>query len=271
MKKRTLLLFYGILLVSVLVWSASTNGRADQAGQGHTGAPCETSTQPYCGSCHSGVNYGGPNGEILESLTVTDLSTNMPTNEYIPGQTYQVDIVIAPFMDTPAGYGFQACVIDGSGAEAGTWQNISSNVKAITLTNFGSCGIDRVYVEHNGVSPTGTFTMEWVAPSTDIGDVTFHYVGNCVNGSSLSGDNGSISGKNFTLMPSSPACNSNLQVDNTIAAGTYAAEDVVSSKGTVPTGTTVDFRAQDCINLESDFEVQAGGEFSAEIDPTACN
>ena len=111
--------------------------------------------------------------------------------------------------------------------------------------------------------------MDWVAPSTDIGDITIHYVGNCVNGSgNIGGDTGGL-GTTFTLTPAG-ACPP-ITADGFIPNGTYAGETVTSTGGFIPPGGNVSFIGETEITINPEFEVSAGATFCAEIDATPCN
>lgn len=261
MQSKILLPFYALLVIGVLIWSSSSNGRATQAGQGNCGAPCEGGT--LCGNCHS----SGAFGSVNETLTFIDQTTNMATTQYIPGRTYDVSVTINFSSGSPSEYGFQACSLTGTNSDIGTWQNLASNVKSALLSNYAGCG-DRTYVEHNQVSTSNVFSMEWVAPSTDVGDITFYYAGIAANNAGgSSGDTGGF-GNSTTI---TPTCAPTLAVNGTIANGTYEATLNINSDGTVPPGFNVDFVSGDNIDLLPDFEVINGAQFSATIDPNACN
>ena len=119
--------------------------------------------------------------EILEQGTSNTIT------EYVAGQTYDVLVTINTAMGTPAGYGFQIVSLEaGNNTPINTWANPANNVQLATLNN------GRQYAEHNGISSTNTFSMEWTAPSSG-SDITFYAAGNAVNGnSSTSGDGSDV-------------------------------------------------------------------------------
>lgn len=133
---------------------------------GHTGAPGDPAEQT-CTVCH--FDNGGPG-----VLTIV-----APPN-YIPGQTYQIQVQHATTDMTRMRWGFQMTSLDGSNTAAGTFTDTSG----FTQTDFGNL---RFYVEH---TETGTFpgttggaswTFDWTAPATDVGPVTFYAAGNEAN------------------------------------------------------------------------------------------
>ena len=76
---------------------------------------------------------------------------------------------------TPDGYGFSMICLDANDNNYNGWANASSNAQLST-----SAG--RNYVEHDGISSSNEFTVDWTAPSASTGDVTFYVGANAVNG-----------------------------------------------------------------------------------------
>lgn len=125
-----------------------------------------------CAECHLSSGDAG-SGQI--SVTVP------PT--YVPGQTYQITVTHTNPDTTRLRWGFQLTALDSSDEKAGELQNTSVLTQVIT----GGPGGNRQYIEH---SSSGTFinqqggaswTFNWVAPSTDVGVVTFYAAGNHAN------------------------------------------------------------------------------------------
>jgi hypothetical protein len=137
----------------------------DPASNGIFGdtAACATS------GCHTGTNN-------LNSSTGSMSISGLPAN-WTPGQTYPLTISIS--RTGAVLFGFQlSAVIDATNAQAGTLTPGNSRVKVIT-----GGGIQ--YAEHVDarVSPSGTFLVNWIAPSSaSAGKVRFNLAGNAANG-----------------------------------------------------------------------------------------
>ena len=104
-----------------------------------------------CTTCHSGsVNSG--NGDVT--------FTNLP-DYYTPGTTYEIGVQVSG--DSERGYGFQATA--QSGDNIAGYISLNSNSSNAEMT--GS------YVQHSTRTTSGSWVFDWVAPSSDIGEVTF--------------------------------------------------------------------------------------------------
>ncbi len=130
-----------------------------------TGAPGETT----CTSCHTGTTQSASG--------IIDLTFSGAGNEYIVGQDYTFTISIA----TGTKNGFEATILDASDAKAGTFTSGTN----YSVTNSGV----RQYVRHNTSSGITSWTFNWTAPDTDMGDLTLYFSFNKSNASgSSSGD-----------------------------------------------------------------------------------
>lgn len=168
------------------VFSSSSGGRASAAGSGNTGAPGESTT---CVTCHGGGNFN-----VGLSINIYNQGTITPITTYSPGQTYSMEVTISN-SGLPGGFGFQMVALNASNSNAGSWLSPSSNTQIATLGN------GRSYAEHNGISGTNTFMVDWTAPTTGTGSVTFYSAGNAVNGTgSTAGDGAATSSLMITEM-----------------------------------------------------------------------
>lgn len=128
---------------------------------GRTGAPGEQ----LCTGCHAGTAQSGAG--------VNTLTFDSGNTEYTPGNSYQFDIS----MNTGTSKnGFQVTALDGSNNMAGGW----------TITNAGATqtvsGLGRSYVTHTfGGNNQSSWSMQWDAPASDVGDVTFYVSTNATN------------------------------------------------------------------------------------------
>jgi len=168
-----------ILAIFSITISSSSGGRASAASTGNTGAPGDD--VQTCISCHNGGGSIAVNMEII----VTDANGSVIT-DYSPEQIYNVEVLINATAGTPLGYGFQlVSLADGNNANIAGWQNPESNVKLVATNG-------RNYAEHNDVTTNNSFKLEWKAPVSGSGSVTFYTSGNGVNkNSATSGDGAS--------------------------------------------------------------------------------
>ena len=159
-----------------------------------TGAPGDPTT---CTECHTGTAVGSS----------VQISFVDGTNTYTPGQTKRVRVNVT---DTATAYGFQATarlVSNLSNGQAGSFQP-GEGMQVLCEDDrprpaSGSCAASAPveFIEHS--SPrrgSGTFEFDWVAPSTDVGQVRFYVAANAANGNGQqTGDR--IHNANFTASP----------------------------------------------------------------------
>jgi len=173
-KIMSCVLALGTAFAGALLIGKSASGRAYAFAEGplpgFTGAPAEQT----CVVCH--------NSFALNSGTGT-VTINTPS-AYQPGQTYQITVQDQTTDQTRKRWGFQLTVLTASNAKAGQLQATSlTNL----ITNDGP-GFNRDYIEHNlqgtfqGQQGGASWTFPWVAPSTDVGPVTFYVATNMANG-----------------------------------------------------------------------------------------
>ena len=130
---------------------------------GFSGAPGERT----CTACHTGsaLNSGGGRVQIMTPST------------YQAGATYEITVQSSSQDTSRKIWGFELTVLTGNNSRAGDLQATSSLTQAVSN---GSPFPDRQYMEHteagNFAGKTGgaTWTFNWVAPSTDVGPVTFY-------------------------------------------------------------------------------------------------
>jgi Reeler domain-containing protein len=142
---------------------------AEGPNPGHTGAPGELTCA--VSGCHGGEPNTGPG-----QFQITAPSS------YEPGKTYQITVTHSTSDTSRRRWGFQLTALDGSSNKAGDFQSTS-----ITQVLQGGPGGNRQYIEHNFLGtfqgqPSGAmWTVDWVAPSSDVGRVTFYAAGNQAN------------------------------------------------------------------------------------------
>lgn len=129
---------------------------------GKTGSPGETG----CNGCHSG---GGGNTTV--SITANPAFVS---NNYIPGQTYTVNITVSNTSFSKFGFGSE--ILTPANANAG---NMTTALSGVTFANSGA----RKNAIHSAIksgSGSATFQFIWVAPTS--GTATIYAAGNAVNG-----------------------------------------------------------------------------------------
>ena len=120
-----------------------------------------------CTVCHSGTANSG-NGSIQ--------FLGLPSF-YIPGETYPIEIFVSGSNDR--GYGFQAASMKNDAA-VGTFSLSSSS-------NFSE--INGNFIQQSSRNLEGSWVFDWIAPNSDIGEITFSASGLATGGSSgYSGD-----------------------------------------------------------------------------------
>ncbi len=174
LKKFKTLLLSAFILGWVTIAIAFSSGPPPS----NTGAPGETN----CTQCHSGT-LNAPGG----SVTISGLPTS-----YTPGTRYNLTVTVSK--SDRSRWGFQATALTDDGSAAGTFETVDANTQKLTSSVQGK---SRNYIEHTstgtrrGTTGSASFNFVWVAPSTDVGQVTFYVIGNAAN------NNGSSSGDNI--------------------------------------------------------------------------
>ncbi len=203
-----------LLLLFVALFSLSNrNGRATQANRGNTGAPGDETnangTPRTCNFCHSASN-------ISSNVTIRLINTAGDTvSSYLPGQAYTA-LVRVNGAGPAQGYAFQMIALRNADTTDidGFLDQGTNNYKLATITN------GRTYAEHDNISNTDAFAVQWIAPAAGAGNVTFYAAGNAVN------RNGTSSGDGASI--------TTLQVTESPVSGTEAATGAVASLRVFP-------------------------------------
>jgi hypothetical protein len=159
-----------ISIIAVVLSTAfgilSDNGKA-----GYTGSPGELN----CADCHN--TYGNSNSGT-GSIYVTSSMNNW---QYVPGQTYTVNVKIKQTGKPLFGIGFEA--LTSANTNAGSL--VITNVVKTQIKTKTVSGVTRNNVVHqmNGGmhADSAIFTFNWVAPATNIGNITFYFAGIAAN------------------------------------------------------------------------------------------
>lgn len=163
--KISVLISFSIAMVVAFIFadSAVTTTQASSGGvsSARTGAPGEST----CTGCHS-QNSGAGQTVIVA-----------PAN-YTPGQTYQVQVQLSSTDASRQAWGYMLTALTSSNSAAGTFATINTNSRLRTITVSGS---SRNYVEQAnplaGQLNGATYSFNWTAPATNVGNVTFYAAG----------------------------------------------------------------------------------------------
>ena len=149
-------------LITIIILNALVMGNSGGPNQGYAhNAPNFNN----CTNCHSGtVNSGDGN------VTFTGLP-----EAYIPGETYSIGVTVTG--SNERGYGFQAIAQSGNEVSGELSLNSSSE----------DTEINGNYVQHSSRTTSGSWVFNWVAPSSDEGDVTFSASGLATGGNNGNG------------------------------------------------------------------------------------
>lgn len=172
MKKIYMFLLIPIAFGALIIFMSNTEYSSMSPG-GKTGSIGDGETT--CVQCHSGSSVLFKDGWI---------TSDIPSEGYIPGETYEITV-----SGTHSGvdkFGFEFTAEDQVGTKVGTITVINStettlvnNQKAISHTSAGN-------------TPSGdskSWTFNWTAPETNVGEILFYAAFNAANGNgSTSGD-----------------------------------------------------------------------------------
>ncbi|MDP2238347.1 MAG: choice-of-anchor V domain-containing protein [Bacteroidales bacterium] len=158
--------FYKIFAVLIglpiaLLLYASSSGSPG----GHSGSPGDSNQT--CTSCHTGA-------AINQSGWIT---STIPSQGYTPGQTYQ--ITVSGVHTGVVRFGFELTAENSSGQKVGTFAITESTRTKLVNQNKA---VTHLFA---GTTPSGnsnSWNVNWTAPATDIGQITFYAALNAANG-----------------------------------------------------------------------------------------
>lgn len=147
----------------------------DNGKAGRTGSPGETT----CTGCHTGAVINDGVGSVV--ISSPDLGVNW---EYMPGDTYTINVTVSR-LGSPL-FGFDLECLTGSTPAQNGGTLVVTNAAETHILNATVSSVVRKNMTHqlNGGlgTDTKTFTFDWIAPATNIGNVTFYCTGNATNG-----------------------------------------------------------------------------------------
>jgi len=178
---------FAFLSFSLLYFTSYSSGPTAQA-RDVTGSPLTTQ---QCAGCHNGGNF-----DPVTTITLIDQGESVTV--YEPGKTYTLQVSIAA-ENSPAGYGYQAVVLDANNDNAGTFGPTSADFRIATSGT-------RNYLEHVRRQSQPLVEVEWTAPAAGTGEINVYAAANAVNfSSSTSGDNADTDVLTLTEMGASSA------------------------------------------------------------------
>lgn len=167
---------------------------------GSTGAPADNTCAKS--GCHTGTPV------TYNDTTVNKFIFSQPDSTYVPGMTYT--ITIKTFNPGVQRFGFEAQAIrDATATETGT-VNITDPTRTHIVTHTTGGGDVRTSATHGtpgtpAITPGyNEWTFDWVAPSTNEGDITFYYATNSTNNNNMSSGD-AIFLNTFKIRPFSPS------------------------------------------------------------------
>jgi len=174
MRKSTLT-FVSFLIVAVFIFQFSeVKTNSVQPPSAQTGAPAEST----CGNsdCHNNTPNSG-----VGSVTV---AFNSPNGLYVPGNSYTLTVTVTD--GAQSRFGFEITSLDGTNTKAGSFAEIVGGSDLSFPVSING----RLYASHHNASAINVWNINWTAPITDVGPVTFYAAGNAANGNDAStGDN----------------------------------------------------------------------------------
>jgi hypothetical protein len=121
-----------------------------------TGAPGEAN----CTACHAGT--------AMSAEGVVFFTVGGGPN-YTPGETYPISIATVGGSKN----GFELTILDGSDNQAGT---LAAGPNTSIISEGG-----RQYIRHSASEGMGSWTFDWTAPATNVGELTAYYSFNKAN------------------------------------------------------------------------------------------
>lgn len=161
-KMLVVLTFAAIAAIFALVGDGtSVPAIASEGGAptGRTGAPGEST----CTSCHSQVSGTGT------------ISMTVPAS-YVPGQTYQITVQNATSDTTRTNWGFEVIPLAGT-AMAGTVAVTNASTTRVRVASTKSYVTQTLAGTFPGTTGGASWTFNWTAPATNVGNVTFYAAG----------------------------------------------------------------------------------------------
>ena len=169
------LVVVAVIFLGMIVIAAAPERSSSGAPGAHTGAPGEQTCATS--GCHD-------DNKLNSGLATLSIEIGNEIVKYIPGKTYQVKVKIAePNVNR---FGFQLLALNSNTlSSVGSFQ-IADPIRTQLVKNTAAFA-DREYVTYSfkGTDVTSVGMSEWIvnwtAPSTDVGAVSFYAAGVAAN------------------------------------------------------------------------------------------
>ena len=201
-----------VTLVNILLISISLSNSGGPSANVANNAPSYNN----CTQCHyASVNPTGGSVSI----------TGLPSSGYSPGESYSLTVKVLGTEAHERGYGYQMASQVGSD-NSGTFSLGSSSQNSELNGNR---------VQHSTRTVSGEWIVEWLAPSSDVGDITFSISGVATGGTS--GNGGDQVYTAALVVPASTPQETDLFISEYIerSSGSYKAIEIYN-----PSGSAVD-------------------------------
>ena len=157
-------IFINVTLVNIFLISISLSNSGGPSANVANNAPSYNN----CTQCHyASVNPTGGSVSI----------NGLPSSGYIPGESYSLTVKVIGTEAHERGYGYQMASQVGND-NSGTFSLGSSSQNSEMNGNR---------VQHSTRTVSGEWIVEWLAPSSDVGDITFSVSGVATGGTSGNG------------------------------------------------------------------------------------
>ena len=159
--KLTVLILFTIGSIAAIATTTLFRTEASSGGAptARTGAPGEST----CTSCHS-ANAGSGQLNIV-----------VPAS-YVPGTTYSIAVTETTADLSRVSWGYEVIPLTAASAMAGTVALVDTNSR-IRVSGTKSYVTQTVAGTRVGQTSSVTWTFNWTAPATDVGNVTFYAAG----------------------------------------------------------------------------------------------
>ena len=202
--------YINVTLVNIFLISISLSNSGGPSANVANNAPSYNN----CTQCHSGsANTSGGSVSI----------DGLPSSGYVPGESYSLTVKVDGTHSR--GYGFQMASQVGNN-NAGSFSLGSASQNSELNGNR---------VQHSSRTVSGEWIVDWLAPSSDVGDITFSVSGLATGGSSgYSGDDVYTA---ELVVPSSTPQETDLFISEYIerSSGSYKAIEIYN-----PSGSAID-------------------------------
>lgn len=180
--KRNLLFSMLLICSGAFLWMSHDTGAGKVQKKDRTGGPVAEGT---CANCH----IGGNTFATVTKLSIRNSMGDTVTN-YVPGTTYKLTVSVK---GTGAKvYGYQMVSLLNDNSSTGTFSNFGTQQQISPVAG-------RNYLEQKSESTTGDWTMDWQAPVSGSGDVSFYLCGLAAN--NASGSSGDLAKPITALLP----------------------------------------------------------------------